>query len=157
MKKLIFSIAVLCSCIGTAAVAQETALVDPDAALPQIQPVVGQCEIVATDPQGGDPAAGVCITATRGYLSALKGRDPAEADQAIADLVLALAPLAQLSESCDVFDDEVAAAIREAAALSSSPDQQGRLLEISQTIDDCALDATAEVPEVDEGAALSPA
>ncbi len=159
MKKLVGSAAILLGLMAGAPLAQETALADPSAPIPAIQPVVGQCEIVAADPERADAAAGICVTATQSFIAALQGRTPAESDQAIADLVLALAPLSQQDETCDVFDDEIAAAIRLAASASSDPEQATRLTEIAQTIDECEAGSTAAIggPAIGDAQALSPA
>ncbi len=123
--------------------AQEQASVDPSGVVPAIEGPVGQCELVASE-NGEGPNSGACISATQGLLGALEGLDPATSDQTITDFVVAIVPLVQ-NDVCDQADDEIAEAIRLAAAQSSSPDQVGRLLEIADTIAACEVSETAEI------------
>lgn len=138
---------VLFAMMAGSAVAQDVAAVDPTVGLPGIQPVVGQCEIVAAAPETGDPTDGICIGATRSFVAGLAGLPVTEADQSIANLVLALAPLAQNDATCNAFDDEIAEAIRFAGASASTPEQLAQLNEIAQTIDDCDDGVTAQIPD----------
>jgi hypothetical protein len=132
--------------------AQDEASVDPSGAIPTIDGPVRQCEIVASE-DGQGPNAGTCIAATQQLLDALDGVEPAASDQTIADFVVAIVPLVQ-DDVCDEADDEVARAIRLAAAESSSPDQVGRLLEIADTVAACEGSETAEiVPDPDPASA----
>ena len=144
MKSLLTAAAIL-GLISSAAVAQSTALADPNAPLPLIAPVYDNCVIVSGEPDRADVANGICISSTRTYVGDLKGRDPAVIDQAIADLVLQIAPLAQNDQACNAFDDEVAEAIRYASGFVSTPEQIQQLVEIAQTISDCAQGQTAEI------------
>ncbi len=130
------------------AFAQDVAAVDSNASVPSIEPTVGVCETVSKNPEIADPISGQCVTSTGAYIASLKGLPPATSEQAIADLVVALAPLAQLGgPTCDAYDDEIAAAIRMAASGSTDPEQVASLNEIAQTIDDCAVGETAALIE----------
>ena len=145
--------------MASSAFAQDMAAVDPAAGLPSIEPVKGQCEIVAAAPEPGDPTDGMCLAATQTFLTGLSGLPAASSDQSITNLVLALAPLAQDDGICNSVDDEIAAAIRLAAGSSSTPEQQLQLAEIADTVaDDCATGATAAIPPplVDNGGSQSP-
>lgn len=146
--------------VASSAFGQDVAAVDPNATLPSIEPVMEPCRVVAADPESGDPAGGICVGATRTFLTGLDGLAVAESDQAITNLVVALTPLAQEDGVCNELDDEIAAAIRLASAAASTEAQQLQLAEIAQTItDDCATGTTAAVPTplVDNGDTLSPA
>jgi len=149
MRKIVLGITLAVAMGGSfSAFAQETAAVDPSASVPSIQPTVGVCETVSKTPEIADPIAGQCVTSTGAYIASLKGLPPAASEQAIADLVVALAPLAQLGgPACDAYDDEIAAAIRMAATGSTNPEQVASLAEIAQTIDDCAVGETAALIE----------
>jgi hypothetical protein len=149
MRKLVLGITLAVAMGGSfSALAQETAAVDPSAPVPSIQPTVSVCETVSKNPELADAISGQCVTSTGAFIAALKGQPPAVAEQAIADLVVALAPLAQLGgPACDAYDDEIAAAIRMAATGSTNPEQVASLTEIAQTVDDCAVDQTAALIE----------
>lgn len=128
--------------------AQTVAAIDPSAATPSIDPAVGACDYVAKNPEIADPISGQCVTATGAYIASLSGLPPAEAEQALADLVVALAPMAQAAgPTCDKFDDEIAAAIRMAATASPNPEQVSSLNEIADTVADCSYDSTAAIAE----------
>jgi hypothetical protein len=84
-----------------------------------------------------------CLAAVRAHLAALKARgaDAATIDQAVADLVVALA-------SSSAARDVVVAAIREAATFSSDTAQAARIAEIAATIAAGDVGATAAIAEI---------
>jgi hypothetical protein len=130
-----------------AAYAQDVAAVDPTVTLPSIDAVYKPCEIVSMNPGDGDVTDGICIGATQTYLAALEGLPVDSKDKAISDMVFRIAPLAQADGVCNKFDDEVAAAVRLAAAATTNPELLAQLIEIAQTIkDDCAKKPTAALP-----------
>lgn len=134
------------------ALAQDAASIN-SAAPTVIEPVVAKCEIVAANPEQADPTDGICIGATKSFVSSLAGLPAADADQSITDLVVALAALVQQDLACDANEDEIAAAIRYAATATSNPDQLAQLNEIAQTIDDCSTGATAALDSVPDSPA----
>jgi len=135
------------------AIAQEQAAIDPTAPLPTIDNAVGQCQIVATGSDDDTSISGLCIAATEQLLDGLEGRDPAVVDQTITDLVVAIAPLVQ-DETCNAGDEEIAQAVRLAAAASSTPEQTARLIEIAETIEACEVSQTAQTePDPDPASA----
>jgi hypothetical protein len=127
--------------------AQDTALVSP--VPPTADLVYSPCKTVSETPEIADVQSGICVTAARSYLDAIVGLPATEADQAVADAVAAIAPLAIEDAECNTFDDEIAAAIRVLATRSSDPTQQGQLAEIAQTVQDCADGTTAAIGEVE--------
>jgi hypothetical protein len=131
---------------GMPVAAQTTASLG-SGALPEIQPVVQQCQIIADNPAQSDPVEGVCIGATTQFLSALPPGPPAAVDARITDLVVALVPLVE-QHACGKFDWEIAAAIKLASSYVSTDEQKNALLEISTTVGDCSLGKTAAVPQV---------
>ena len=126
--------------------AQQTAAVSPS--VPTSDLVYSPCKTVSESPEIANVQSGICVTAARSYLDGLAGVAPADADQAIADAVAAIAPLAIEDAECNAFDDEIAAAVRVLATRSSDPAQQAQLAEIAQTIEDCTPGATAAIGEV---------
>lgn len=145
MSKVLICVAFLAA-ISFPALAQDTAAVDPNVPTPDLGPVVSACQTVAAAPELSSPN-GPCISATRAFLGALPTPSPA-ADLEIQGLVVELLELSQLFPTCDTFDDELAAAIREAAAAMSDPDLRAQFLDAATSIDDCvvtnlgAIDAT---------------
>lgn len=79
-----------------------------------------------------------CLAAVRAHLAAL---DPAVINQAVADLVVALA-------SSPAARDVIVAAIREAATFSSDTAQAARIAEIAATIAAGDVGATAAIAEI---------
>jgi hypothetical protein len=79
-----------------------------------------------------------CLAAVRAHLAAL---DAATIDQAVADLVVALA-------SSPAARDVTVAAIREAARFSGDPAQASRIAEIAATIAAGDVGATAAIAEI---------
>jgi hypothetical protein len=79
-----------------------------------------------------------CLAAVRAHLA---GLDPATIDQAVADLVVALA-------SSSAARDVVVVAIREAATFSSDTAQAARIAEIAATIAAGDVGATAAIAEI---------
>jgi hypothetical protein len=136
MSKVLISVAFFLA-ITSFALAQDIAAVDPNAPIPEVAPVVDACEIVAAAPELSSPN-GPCITATRAFLSALAIPSPA-ADLEIQGLVVALLELSQLFPTCDIFDSELAAAIREAAAAMSDPELRAQLLDAATAIEECVV------------------
>jgi len=151
MRKIVMGITLAVAMGGSfSAFAQDTAAIDPSAAVPSIQPTVATCDEVAKNPEIADPVSGQCVTSTTAFVASLSGLPPDVAEQSIADLVVALGELVQQGgPECDAFDDEIAAAIRLAATASTNPEQAASLTEIAQTIDDCQVGQTAAlVPPV---------
>jgi hypothetical protein len=135
----------------SAASSQEVANVNPDMSIADIPGVVKQCQIVADAEKAGDNSPrGKCIGATQSFLDALKAVNPAlsddDFDQRIADLVVALVPLAQQDEACNAVDDEVARAIKLASTYSRTKEQTDQLVSISETVAACTADQTAAIP-----------
>lgn len=127
--------------------AQETAALDPTATTPaaiNIPDVVKQCELVAAAEEGSTGIAGACVGSTQTFIDGLTGRDSASVDQAITDLVVAIAPLVQ-DETCNWADEEIAQAIRLASTKASTPEQIAQLAEIADTVAACDNASTAEI------------
>jgi hypothetical protein len=148
LQRHFLTIAVLS--LATGAFAQDVANTGPasTASIPSFDPVVGQCETVATTPEIADPASGICVTATREFVASLSGL-PAEAvQQQLADLVVALAVLPEGGAQCETFDDEIAEAIRIASTATTDPEQAAQFNEIAQTVvDQCGTGRTAAIDE----------
>lgn len=152
MRTLLSAIAIATMAFILPAAAQDQASVDASGVIPSIDPSVRQCEIVAAE-NGEGPIAGACIAATKQLMDALQAVDDATSDQTITDFVVAIVPLIQ-DEVCDAADDEIARAIRLAAAEASSAEQTARLVEIADTIEACDGAVTAEiVPDPDPASA----
>ena len=126
------------------ALAQDTAALSP--AIPSVNAVYDPCKVVSENPETADIESGICVGAAQDFLGALAGLDPAATDQALADAVVAIAPLAIQDELCNDVDDEIAAAIRILSTRSSTAAQTAQLEEIAATIDDCVPSATAAIP-----------
>lgn len=133
----------------------QVAAIDPAAILPEVQPVVTQCEIVAASRDGA--SSGLCIGATQSMFNGLAKADPAVIDQKATDLVTAIAPLTQTDPACDERDDEIARAIRLASTYVSTPDQLKAFIDIAETIETCTINETSFVTVAPEGEAGSPA
>jgi len=155
LKTVVGSIVVVAGIMTGVAFAQDTASLSP--VIPATSAVYDPCKAVSDNPEIADVQDGICVNAARGYLASLQGTDPGEADQALADAVAAIAALAMADTECNVFDDEIAAAIRILSTRSSSTDQMAPMEEIAKTIEDCALGATAAILPDDALASLSPA
>jgi hypothetical protein len=82
----------------------------------------------------------------RAYLAQLKALPAASRDQAITNLVLALAPLGQSRAANAAFRRELAQAVREVAKLASTPQQVASLQNIAGGIERGSVQ-TAAVPE----------
>jgi hypothetical protein len=128
---------------------QALGAVDPNAPTPapQVQAVLGECELVAsTQKAQGNPNAGRCLGSTQTFLDGLKAETPSlssdDFDKQIAALVVALAPLAQKEPTCDAVDSEIAQAIKLASGYSHTDQQKAQLLQISQTVATCQFGAT---------------
>jgi hypothetical protein len=122
--------------------AQDVAAVDPNVTLAQVSGVVSQCEVVASDPEIADSANGICITATREFLSAVL---PGQVEP-IQDLVVKLLELSQLFPECDAFDDEVGTAIREAAArLPADSELRPDFIAAAETVEACDVTNTGAI------------
>lgn len=144
MKRIFFGLVLLA---GASPVAYGA--VDPNVATPEIQAVVGKCQLVAsTEKTDPNPNAGVCVSSTQAYLDTLKAGNlaPDALDQQIANLVVALVPLAQAEPTCDAFDDEVARAILLASDYSQTAEQKAQLKTISDTVAKCQFDSTSALP-----------
>ena len=87
---------------------------------------------------------GECIAAVGAFLDHI-GAPSDDANPIIADLVVALTELYE-QRRCPV-ETELPQAIELAAQKSSDDQQQIQILEISATIADCAVFATAAIPE----------
>ena len=122
--------------LSAPALAQDVAAVDPSVTLADVGGVISQCEVVAADPEIADSGNGICITATRSFLAAvLPGQE-----ESIQELVVKLLELSQLFPECDEFDDEIATAIREAAAkLPEGSEFLPDFLAAADTIEDCQV------------------
>src|SRR5688572_26912670 len=135
---------VLAAFVGLSApvFAQDVAAVDPSVTLADIGGVLSQCEIVAADPEIADSGNGICISATRNFLATiLPGQE-----EPVQELVVKLLELAQLFPECDEFDDEIGAAIREAAArLPEDSELRPDFLAAAETIEGCVVTNTGAI------------
>jgi hypothetical protein len=147
MLKVVAASLVLVGLFSLPAAAQDTALVSPTA--PTSDLVYSPCKEVSESPEIADVQSRICVTAARSYLDAIVGLPATDTDQAVADAVSAIAPLAIEDAECNAFDDEIAAAVRVLATRSSDPNQQTQLAEIAQMIQDCADGTTAAIAELD--------
>ncbi len=122
--------------LASPVLSQDVAAVNPQVSLAQIDSVVSQCEIVAADPEIADSANGICIGATRDYLAGvLPG-----AEEPVQQLVIRLLELSQLFPDCDPFDDELGAAIREAAVrLPEDSELRPDLLAAAEVLETCEV------------------
>jgi hypothetical protein len=135
--------------LSTPVFAQDVAAVDPNVTLADISEVVSKCETVAADPQIADSGSGICITATRNFLAAIA---PGQVEP-VQDLVVKLLELSQLYPECDPFDDEIGAAIREAAAkLPEDSDLRAEFLVAAETLESCVVTNTGAIAPLDASA-----
>lgn len=127
----------------------QVATIDPNAPLPPLASVQGPCEAMAEDPSIADAQAGPCVSATQQFVAQLAPtqRLPASegalspADQALSDLVVAIATITQ-DEICDVRDEELAAAVSVAGEAASDAELRASLLSIAATIRENCEDGT---------------
>ena len=87
---------------------------------------------------------GDCIAAVDGFLKGL-GAPSEQADATIADLVTELAALYRQQLPCPQEETELPKAIDVAAQLALEKVQQAQIIEISNTIKDCGVFATAAI------------
>ena len=125
---------------ATPALAQDTAAVDPDVTTGAlgVPEVTAQCQLVADD-----TSSGVCLSSTQAFLDGLTG-DPAANDQAIGDLVAAIVPLIQ-DDVCNAADEEIAQAVRLAAARATDAEQIAELNSIADEVEACEIEETADI------------
>lgn len=125
MKRLALSAILL---IGTAAPA--FAAIDPAFAEYRINGVVDRCTQDATN-------SAVCVASTLDFLRSLQALDPSPGalDQYLADLVWALAPLAE-DGVCNDFDIAISEAIRTAGNFADDA-QRNQIVSIAQAIQSC--------------------
>ena len=144
MQRLLIS-ALLCSMLTPAAFAQDVAAIDPNIATPGVSQVYTTCEPLS-DPERAAAVPGICLAATQTFLADKSALPPAELNQAITDLVLALAPLVQDPAACAISGSEIAQAIRLAASASTDPAQVEQLVGIAATVEACQVERPAALP-----------
>lgn len=100
--------------------------------------------VVGEEYRGDRDRWGQCIAAVDGFLAGIGA--PSEAtDPVIVELVAELVKLYQ-EQYCPEEDTELPIAIEVAAQLSTEAVQQAQIIEISDTIRDCGVFATAALP-----------
>jgi len=140
-----------CARRGFAALSVAVVLCSP-AVLAQSTPadipgVISICAPVIGEEYNGDKDRwGECIAAVDGFL--INVGAPSEAsDSLVADLVVALTELYEDDEHCRLEHTELPQAIELAAQRTKDLTQQAQIIEISATIQDCAMFTTAAIPE----------
>lgn len=108
-----------------------------------VQPATQGGVVAGCAARGADPDT--CLALMRAYIAALRagGADAAALDQAVADLVVALASAVPAHRR-----DIVAAAIRQAAGFSSDAQQATRIEAIAATVASGDVEGTAAVREI---------
>jgi hypothetical protein len=114
-------------------------------AVPSVQAVVNAC--------GGSDAA--CSQAARDYLAAIQAANlPGDQyDQALADLVVALATTAMDDEFCDDDDKSLAAAISLSGTFATNAAQRGQIDDIAAAVESCTEIQTAALGSLSAEAA----
>ncbi len=113
-----------------------------DAALsPALQPVVQACAVTEDS----------CVRATNDYLSALRssGLSREQYDQKLADLVVALALIAQDDDGCGDDDRIAATAISLSGNFAVSAGQRRQIEDIAEAVAACDEFATAALSPLD--------
>ncbi len=110
-----------------------------------IPAVISICApVISEEYDGNHQRWGTCIAAVDEF-TAFIGAPSLSADPILADLVVALAELFQELDECDPEQTELPAAIALAAQRTLDEELQVRIQEISFTIRDCTVFATAAI------------
>ena len=99
---------------------------------PDVMQAFEKCKIVSDDPSIADRENGICVSATRDFVAALRLPADAASNQALADLIGMLSQLPwHADQRCDGDEDEIPEAMRIASQALVDQEQAVRIRELA--------------------------